>query len=641
MPARPTPAPALSQPKHIFIMHYKRVLVIAGVVIFLLVTVSFLGFSVTVWRSAHRGGRNAPLRANARNPLFRDRAADAGLDFRMQFLPDEQGETFKINLYDHGCGVAVGDYDGDGHDDVYFLNQLGPNALYRNKGDGTFEDVTAKMNMALNDRICVGGTFADYDNDGDQDLYVTSTRGGNVLFRNEDNLQFLDVTVESGLELVGHSQSSVFFDYDRDGLLDLYVAQTAEWTISEFDEQAGYYPGKSGIITAPKETNRLYHNLGNGTFADVTESAHLGGRGWSGDMAVFDYDEDGWTDVLVACMFGRAQLYRNQHDGTFSDVTLDVLGKTPWGGTGVKVFDYNNDGKLDIYIVDMHSDMWMGLDYSNTYFEAATQSEKVKFEYSYGPNTESPEKLAKFETELEDTLDYRHDEVLFGNAFYKCLGNGKYVEVSSDNNTETFWPWGLATGDFDNDGLVDAFVTSGMGYPFYYWHNYLMMNTGNGFFQDQSFAKGIEPPVGGNYLPDKIKETKSSRSSRCAATADFDSDGRLEIVVNNFNAGPYYFRNQQQGNNFIAFRLQGTRSNRDAIGALVRIRLGDQTLVRQIHSAGGYLSCSTKTIHFGVGQHESIDHVEVLWPSGTTQVIEPPPINAVHNITEPIEIEQE
>ena len=117
---------------------------------------------------------------------FRDEAAEAGLDFRMRFLPREQGEIFKINLYDHGCGLAVGDYDGDGHEDMYFLNQLGPNALFRNRGNGTFEEVTARMGVALDDRICVGATFADYDNDGDQDLYVTSTRGGNVLFRNEN-----------------------------------------------------------------------------------------------------------------------------------------------------------------------------------------------------------------------------------------------------------------------------------------------------------------------------------------------------------------------------------------------------------------------------------------------------------------------
>jgi len=571
----------------------------------------------------------------ASTPGFRDVAQESGIRFRMQFLPQEQGETFKINLYDHGCGVSVGDYDGDGDDDLYLLNQLGPNALYRNRGDGTFDDVTAEMGLGLDDRVSVGATFADYDNDGDQDLYVTSTRGGNLLLRNDRHAGFVDVTEEAGVTNVGHSQSAVFFDYDRDGLLDLYVAQTAKWTIDTIDERANYYPGKSGIIESPKEENRLYHNEGQGRFVDVTAAAGMAGRGWSSDMAVFDYDEDGWPDVLVACMFGRAQLYRNQQDGTFRDTTAEVLGKVPWGGTGVKVFDFNNDGQLDIYIVDMHSDMWMGADYSNSYYPAAVQSEKLRFDYSFGPNTEEVDQLLAYEDELEEILDFRHEEVVFGNAFYKALGQGQYVEISAEANLETFWPWGLATGDYDNDGLVDVFVTTGMGYPFYYWHNYLMMNRGAELFLDRSFALGIEPPQGGNYLPQTIRGSRSSRSSRCAATADFDGDGRLEIVVNNFNHEPYLFKNEFPRQNYVALRLTGTRSNRDAMGALVRIRVGNQTLTRQVESSGGYLACSSKMLHFGLGQHAQMDAVEILWPSGTQQLVTAMAVNAVHEITEP------
>src|SRR5438128_8987308 len=161
---------------------------------------------------------------------FREAAKASGITFRMAFLPAEQGEKFKINLYDHGCGVAVGDFDGDGFDDIYFCNQLGPNALYRNKGDGTFEDVTQRAGVALGDRICTGATFADYDNDGHQDLFVTSTRGGNVLFKNLGNGKFKDVTKEAGVSCIAHSQTAVFFDYDNDGFLDLFVTNTAQWT---------------------------------------------------------------------------------------------------------------------------------------------------------------------------------------------------------------------------------------------------------------------------------------------------------------------------------------------------------------------------------------------------------------------------
>jgi enediyne biosynthesis protein E4 len=226
-------------------------------------------------------------------PGFRECATEAGLTWEMHFLPNEQGEAFKINLYDHGAGVAVGDYDGDGRDDIYFCNQLGPNALYRNKGDGTFEDVTAQAGVALGDRVCVAATIVDYDNDARQDLFITSTRGGNVLFRNQGDGTFKDVTKEAGLSLVKHCQSAVFFDYDNDGHLDLFVTCTAEWT-SNYDPKTHAWTGKGGlggfgeIIGSAREFNVLYRNNGDGTFTDVTEKAGLKGRGFSGDAVAFD-----------------------------------------------------------------------------------------------------------------------------------------------------------------------------------------------------------------------------------------------------------------------------------------------------------------------------------------------------------------
>ena len=187
---------------------------------------------------------------------FRESALDVGLTWQMRFLPNEQGETFKINLYDHGAGLAVGDYDGDGRDDIYFCNQLGANALYRNRGDGTFEEATAVAGVGLGDRVCVAATFADYDNDGDQDLFVTSTRGGNVLFRNKGDGTFEDATKQAGLTHVGHSQTAVFFDYDNDGVLDLFVANTAGWTLDSYDRVSKYWVGKgdfADLIRSPKK----------------------------------------------------------------------------------------------------------------------------------------------------------------------------------------------------------------------------------------------------------------------------------------------------------------------------------------------------------------------------------------------------
>ncbi len=205
---------------------------------------------------------------------FQERAREAKLAFRMHDLPKEQGERFRINLYDHGSGLAVGDYDNDGREDIYFLNQLGPNALYRNRGDGTFVDVTAQAGVALGDRISVAATFADYDNDGWADLFVTTTRGGNVLWHNRGDGTFEDVTAAAGLSHVGHSQTPVFFDYDNDGYLDLFLTNTAQWTTDVFDSAAGYFEGKADLEhlqTSPTESNILYHNNGDGTFTDQTD----------------------------------------------------------------------------------------------------------------------------------------------------------------------------------------------------------------------------------------------------------------------------------------------------------------------------------------------------------------------------------
>jgi hypothetical protein len=597
-------------------------------------TAAAAALAILYWPHAQKNSEGA----KQESPFFRECATEVGITWRMRFLTNEQGETFKINLYDHGCGLAVGDFDGDGHEDIYFCNQLGPNALYRNKGDGTFVEVASEAGVALGDRVCVAATFVDYDNDGRQDLFVTSTRGGNVLFRNMGNGKFKDVTKQAGLSHVGHSQTAVFFDFDNDGFLDLLLTNTAGWTTDTYDKPSQHWLGKGdigGVILSPKEHNILYRNNGDGTFTDVTEKAGLKGLGWAGDAVVFDFDGDGYLDVFVTNMFGRCQLYRNNGNGTFTDVTLKVLGRTPWGGLGAKAFDFNNDGRLDLYVVDMHSDMWMGRDMDHESEIMAKASEKQKFAYLYGPKALLDPDLIEREKELAQQVGFKHEELIFGNAFYRNDGNGKFTEISDQAGLETFWPWGIATGDFNNDGWEDVFLPSGMGYPFYYWPNYLLMNQGDGTFRDLAAQAGIEPPQRGTEFPNKINGRPATRSSRCAVTADFNNDGRLDIVTNNFNDQPYYFKNQAPAKNYVAFRLTGTRSNRDAIGAVVRLYQGGEIMTRQVQAACGYLSQSSRTLHFGLGNHRAIERVEITWPSGLRQRLEAVAPNTLHNIVEP------
>jgi hypothetical protein len=558
----------------------------------------------------------------------------AGLDFKMSYLPGEQGERFKINLYDHGTGVAVGDVNGDGRDDIYFLNEMGGNGLYRNDGGGRFSDVTASAGVGLGDRVCVAAVFGDVDADGDQDLYVTSTRGGNVMFRNDGGGRFTDVTAESGLTFVGHSAAATFFDFDGDGALDLYVTNTARWTTDVRAASGTYFEGRSGLFelaASPIEHNVLYRNDGRGYFTDVTAAAGVAGTGWGGDVAVFDCDADGRLDMLVANMFSVSRLYRNAGGGRFEDVTRTALGRTSWGAVGAKAFDQDGDGRLDVMLVDMHSDMWMPAKMAMPVIE-----EHRKYAAVEGPAIERGLSPPELHEQLIRELRVPMDEVVFGNTLFRNIGDGRFEEVSERANAETFWPWGIAAADFDLDGQVDVFIPSGMGYPLFYWPNCLLMNRG-GRFEDRSRTAGIEPRPGGENLTALVGASLATRSSRSAAVTDFDGDGRPDLVVVNFNERPYLYRNEFPQRHWVGLRLRGVRCNRDAIGALVTLTAGGRTQVRQVESAGGYLAQSTKTLHFGLWDAAKIDSCEVRWPEGRVQRISELRLDVVNSVTEVVE----
>ena len=578
-------------------------------------------------------GSVVPLRPAApQSPKFVESAEASGIRFRMTFLSSEHPVNFKVNLYDHGSGVAVADFDGDGADDIYFLNQFGANALYRNDGRGRFTDVTEAAGVALADRVCVSAAFGDVDGDGDADLYVTSTRGGNVLFRNDGGGRFTDVTAAAGLTLVAHSDVPAFFDCDGDGDLDLIVTNTGKWTQDTRDPGDYHFLGKSTLFEAaasPPETNCLYRNDGTGKFTDVTEEAGVGGVGWGADVAVFDYDDDGDLDLFAGSMFGYSFLYRNDGGGKFADVTRDVLGATSWGAAGAKVLDYDGDGRLDLFVTDMHSDMWMPITSSPDCID-----ERKKYAGVDGAAIELKMNTAAEAAEIRARLKTPPDGAVYGNTLFRNLGGGRFEEVSDKAGAETFWPWGVAPADFDLDGDEDAYIPSGMGYPYFYWRSPFLMNQGDGTFVDRCREVGLEPPPGGLMLEQRVQDRLAARSSRAAAVADFDADGRPDIVVNNMNDRAFLWMNRFPVRHWLAFRLTATRGQHEAIGATVTLRVAGKPMVRMVQAAGGYLAQSTRTLFFGLGDATKVDSCEIRWPGGHVESIAAPAIDRLHAIRE-------
>src|SRR6185295_16249746 len=291
---------------------------------------------------------------------FTDRLPESGITFRNQGTEDS-GREYKAVHYDHGNGLAVADVDGDGLMDLYFVTQLGDNQLWKNLGHGKFRNVTAEAGVGLTDQISITASFADVDNDGDEDLFVTTVRKGNHLFLNDGRGRFQDVSKEAGLDYVGHSSGAVFFDFDRDGLLDLFLANVGRYT-SDRIGPGGYYVGlvdafQGHLHPERTEYSILYKNLGNHRFKDVSEETGLRDGSWSGDAAAVDFNDDGWPDLYVPNMQGDNHYWENVQGKRFEEKGAQYFPKTPWGAMGVKAFDYDNDGLADLVLTDMHSDM--------------------------------------------------------------------------------------------------------------------------------------------------------------------------------------------------------------------------------------------------------------------------------------------
>lgn len=503
-------------------------------------------------------------------------AAEAGLTFR-----HENGASPDKHMFEtFGSGVAFFDYDNDGQLDILFANgadlshsKPSPgNVLYRNLGNGKFQDVTAKAGVAGNGTFATGVTAGDFDNDGFIDVYITGF-GGNQLFHNNGDGTFTDVTSKAGVRGGGWSSSAAWLDYDRDGRLDLFVARYIDYDLKTAP-YCGYKKEGYRMYCDPQQfdgsPNLLYHNNGDGTFSDVSKRAGLANPAGKGlGVAVGDIDGDGWPDIFVANDGVRNFLYRNRGDGTFADVTYSAgvgfdMGGAPLAGMGTEIADVDGDGLPDIFL--------------------------TAFARQYNPLFHNRGKLV-FE---DDTIAARLPSKLL------TLGFG----------TKLF--------DFNNDGLLDIYVTNGhvtdnvqLYDPqlSYRQTDLLYENAGGGRFRDVSAGSG--PAFSIRHV------------GRGAAVGDFDNDGDLDIVVADCGGPPLLLRNDGGNrNHWLAVRARGRESNRFGIGAKVRVTVLGRTQLREINPYGSYLSTSDVRLYFGLSQADRVDRLEIEWPSGKRQTLE-------------------
>src|SRR5687768_3244111 len=567
---------------------------------------------------------------------FTDRRAESGITFQHHVVADA-AKTYKAAHYDHGNGLAIADVDGDGLTDIYFVNQVGGNQLWKNAGGGRFQDITASAGVAVPDRVGVTASFADIDNDGDADLYVTTVRGGNLLFQNDGQGRFRDITAAAGLSYTGHSSGAVFFDYDRDGRLDLFLVNVGRYTTNTVaGEGYKYYVAFEDAFAGhlkPERAERsiLYHNEGDNRFVDVSKRAGLVDLSFTGDASAVDVNDDGWLDLYLVNMQGDDQYYENAGGKGFVRKSRQVFPRTSWGAMGIKVFDFNNDGRLDIFITDMHSDMS---------HPTPPEQDKVKSTMKWPVSFRGTGKTS-----------------IWGNSFFLKEGPGKFREVSDGIGAENYCPWGPSVGDLNADGFDDAFIASGMNYPERYMINSVKINDRGVKFADAEFLLGIEPRMGGVATPwfeldasgkDKAHKDAAgatgrvsvwgARGTRAAVIFDLDADGDLDIVTNEFNAAPMVLVSNLSETTqvrYVEVKLAGSASNRDGLGAIVKVTAGGSTYTKVNDGNSGYLSHSLSPLYFGLGAAQAIDRIEVQWPSGKKQTVQPPSkINGVVEIRE-------
>jgi len=541
---------------------------------------------------------------------MRDETAAAGINFvhhRPTF--DSKIAGIEPHVAALGASVSVTDFNGDGKPDLYFTNSAfgQANALYRNKGDGTFEEVAASAGLAdLNkpgDGVSMGAIWGDIDNDGREDVLVYRY-GYLALFRNIDGHHFEDITEKAGLRRWVNSNGAIWIDYDRDGLLDLYVTAYFRSDIDLWHLKTTMIMHNSFEFATNGGKNLLFHNLGGGKFEDVTDKMGVGSTRWTLAAASADFNGDGWPDIYLANDYGPEELYLNDHGKRFVLSTAGLESESK-SGMAVALGDAFNSGRLDAFVTNISE---RGYLFQNNNLRVNEMSTK-----------------------------------------------GRFRNVAEGAIADAGWAWGAQFGDLNNDGANELFVANGFisaDRKKSYWYAMSKIAGANGrLFEDAATWPAFGNASLSGYEPSRVYINRGVAGwvdvaknvgvtdlydGRAVALADLSNRGAVDVIVANQNQPAIVYRDYpDSANHWIEFKLIGTRSNRSAIGAEVLLEAGILNQRRVVDGGSGFASQNDRRLHFGLGSREWVDRVTIFWPSGIRQVVTRPAIDGIVTITEP------
>lgn len=582
--------------------------------------------------------RALPALAGLTNaPMFERLGPDrTGLTFVHRWTTDPRYERL-FNSSTVGGGVCAGDYDADGLPDLCLTRPAGGARLYHNEGGFRFTDVTEQAGVLDAGAWTTGASFADLDGDGRLDLFVCGYAGPNRFYRNRGDGTFAEEAAARGLNFNGASLMMAFADYDRDGRLDGYLLTaglmpnasqkfrvkfvdgrpTVPEELQEF-WQLFYLPGDRAAMAEAGQLDRLFHQEPDGRFREVAARAGLRGCDFGNAAVWWDFNADGWPDLYVANdYFGPDRLYRNNRDGTFTDVARDALPSTPWTSMGADTADFDGDGRPDLIASDMSG---------TTRFKRVIDSGDL-------------EKSGWF-------LDWAEPRQYLRNALFLNTGRDRFLEVAQlAGLAHTDWTWSVVCGDLDCDGREDVFVPNGMtrdwmdndlavaskplapaeftrfwrGQPVRADRNLAFRNLGDLRFENVAGSWGLDQPG----------------PSFGAVLVDLDADGRLDVVVNDFDASPRVHRNVGAAGNRVVIRMNDTSPNRFGVGAQIRLETAAGPQVRYLTPAHGFMSATEPAVHFGLGDANLIPRLTLEWPDGRRQTFTNLAANHAYRVTAP------